>query len=124
MFWRRAVPAIFIFIFAIAARAQPHIAPFQPSGWSAPVVVTTNPNSPPNTPILYNTNDIYVNWSVINNGTANASTTFYVDVYSNSVFVNRWTIPNLPRNNYEFIDDQNSYNLGQFPAGANTVSIV
>jgi hypothetical protein len=124
MSWLRAVPAIFILIFTIAAQAQPHMAPYQPSGWSAPVVVTTNPNSTTNTPAIYTTNEVYVNWAVINNGTTGASSTFYVYVYTNSVYVTSWSIGSLGRNSYEYVDGVNSYNLGQFPAGTNTVSIV
>src|SRR5580692_1827402 len=98
----RIVPAIFIVIFAVAARAQPNITPYQPPGWSAPVVVTTSTSSTTNTSPLYTTNEIYLDWCVLNNGTANATTPFSVYLYTNSVFMTSRTINSLPRNTYTY----------------------
>jgi hypothetical protein len=120
MSWLRIVPATFILIFAAAAHAQPNITPFQPPGWSAPVVVTTSPGSTTNSTI-YTTNGIYVDWSVLNNGTANATTTFKVYLYTNSVFMSSRTLSSLPENNYTFVT---GISIGEFPAGTNTVILV
>jgi len=119
----RAALAFFILFFAVIARAQPDITPFQPGGWSDKVVVTTNPNSLTNTPTLYTTNQIYVDWAVINSGNATASTTFYVDLYTNGVYVTSWPIGNLPPNYYTDVS-QPGFGVGQFPAGTNTIELV
>ncbi|MGA2177942.1 MAG: hypothetical protein ABSH38_23590, partial [Verrucomicrobiota bacterium] len=60
-FWALAAPATF---------ALPNLTPYAPSGWSDKIVVskvtgTTTDSSP-----LYTTDTLYVDWAVINNGTA------------------------------------------------------
>lgn len=121
--WLRTIPTIFILVFSIAANAQPNIVPFQPPGWSAPVVVTTDPNSITTTSPLYTTNEIYVDWAVLNDGTAPANTTFYVDLYTNSVYLTSWVIPNLPADSYEYVAGP-AFDVGQFSAGVNTIELV
>lgn len=119
--WLRAIPAIFILIFAFAAQAQPNLIPFQPPGWSDKVVVTTIPGSTNDTSPLYATNDIRVDWAVLNNGNATASTTFYVDLYTNSVLMTSFARSGLPQNFYTYVTN---IDAGKFPAGANTIELV
>ncbi len=119
-----AVAAIFILIAVVTAQAQPYIAPATFPGWSAPILVTTNPDSTTDTSPLYSTNDIYINWSVQNTGNANADSTFYVYLYTNSVYVTSWEIGGLPEGYYEYVSGVNSFNAGEFPAGTNTVEVV
>src|SRR5580704_2543730 len=120
--WLRGVLAIFILIFAVTTHASPYITPYTPSGWSSPVVVTTNPSSITNTPTIYTTNEIYVDWSVINESNANANSTFYVDLYTNSVYMTSWTINGgLPGHSYTYVT---GFGPLQFPTGTNTVELV
>ncbi len=119
----RGVLVIFTLFFAAAAGAQPYLAPFQPTGWSDKVVVTTDPNSTTDTSTLYTTNVIYVDWAVINSGNATASTPFDVDLYTNSVYVTSWTIESLPPDAREYVADP-GFEVGEFPSGTNTIEIV
>lgn len=120
-YWLRAVPAIFILVFTANVQAQPDIVPYQPAGWSDKVVATTNPNSTTDTSPLYSTNEVYVDWAVKNIGDETASATFDVDLYTNSVYVTSWTANNLQPGYYEYVD---GFDLGQFPAGTNTIELV
>ena len=117
------VQAFFVLIFAIAAQAQPYITPYQPGGWSDKIIVTTNPNSTIDTSPLYTTNEIYVDWSVINSGNAAATTAFDIDLYTNSVYLTSWSFGGLPQGSYGYVADP-GFDVGQFPAGTNTVEIV
>src|ERR1700679_268029 len=117
------VRAFFVLVFAIAAQAQPYITPYQPGGWSDKVVITTNPNSTTDTSPLYTTNEIYVDWSVINSGNAQATTAFDVDLYTNSVYLTSWSFGGLPQGSYGYVADP-GFDVGRFPAGTNTVEIV
>lgn len=121
--WLRAVLATFVLFLLIAARAQPYIAPYQPAGWSAPVVVTTDPNSTTDSPAIYTTNEIYIDWAIINSGNATANSTFYIYLYTNSVYASGWSSGGLPPDYYSYIA-QPGYDAGQFPAGTNTVELV
>lgn len=119
--WLRAVPAILVLIFAVAARAQPYITPFQPPGWSDKVVVTADKGSTTDTSPLFSTNEIYVDWAVINSGNANANSTFYIDLYANSIFVTSWYVTSLPEDYYSPLT---GFDAGQFPVGTNTIELV
>ena len=122
--WLPAFVPIFILILTVTARAQPYMTPYQPDGWSDSVVVTTDPNSTTDTSPLYSTNEIYVDWAVANEGTADGNTDFYVDLYTNSVYVTSWDIyGGLPANYYTAINDP-AFDVGQFPVGTNTIELV
>ena len=117
----QAVLATFILFVAVTAGAQPYIAPCQPPGWSDSLVVTTDPNSTTDSSAIFTTNEVYVDWAVINSGNATTSTSFYVDLYTNSVYAASWVIHNLPVNAVVPVP---GVNMGQFPAGTNTIELV
>ena len=121
--WLRAVLAMVVLFVAVAAGAQPYITPYQPSGWSDSVVVTTDPNSTTDTSPLFTTNEVYIDWAIANEGTADADTPFYVDIYTNSIYVTTWDITSLPVDYYTYIA-QPGFDVGKFPAGTNTIELV
>jgi hypothetical protein len=118
--WLQAILAISVFISAVAARAQT-ITPYQPSGWSDKVVVTTTSGSTTDTSPLFTTNDLYVDWAIANTTGTPANSTFYVDLYTNSVFVKRWTYASLPSLTFT---DIKGFHLGHLPVGVNTIELV
>ena len=64
--------------------AQPNLTPYQPSGWSDKIVVSNQTGTNTDDSPLYTTDTLYVDWAVINNGTAPApATTWYIDLYVN-----------------------------------------
>ena len=117
----RAVLAIFILFFAVAAGAQSPIQFYQPSGWSDSVVVTTDPNSTTDTSPLYTTNEIYVDWAILNNDAA--IVTFDVDLYTNSVYVTTLNVSGLPSGYYTYVA-QPAFDVGQFPAGVTQLKLL
>ena len=108
----------------VAPVSQPNLTPVQPSGWSAPIVVSnvtgTNTDSSP----LYTTNNLYVDWAVTNNGAAATAAAFtsalYVD--GNSVPITTFNTPSPlgVGSNSTALD----YNIGSLSAGTHTLRIV
>ncbi len=123
IFRPQTVLVFFILVFALAAHAQPYITPYQPLGWSDKVVVTTNPNSTTDTSTIYSTNTLYVDWAVANYTNFNATTTIYVDLYTNSVFMTSWPINSMSAYSYVAVHNP-GVNIGELAAGTNTVELV
>ena len=102
-----------------AAFALPNLAPYLPSGWSDKIVVstttiTTTDNSP-----LYTTDNLYVDWAVVNNG-ASAATAYYVYLYVDGEYKTYWTVSSQNANTYSYASD---YSLGTLSAGTHTITI-
>lgn len=110
----------FIFLLTVTAHGQAYIIPYQPSGWSDKLVVTTNPSSITNTPTIYTTNEIYVDWCIANIGNATAKTTFYVNLYTNSIFMSSQPVNGLPAGFYETF---RGIAVGELPAGTATIEM-
>ena len=101
---------------------KPNLTPYQPSGWSDKIVVSnatgTNTDSSP----LYTTDTLYVDWAVINNGSAATSSAFATQLYVDGVLKYTWTNgPSLNPGNYVSTQD---YPIGLLSAGSHTVKIV
>jgi hypothetical protein len=105
-----------------SASVSPNLTPYQPSGWSDKIVVskvagTTTDSSP-----LYTTDTLYVDWAVINNGTAATSVVFSTDLYLDGTKIYSWsTNPPLNPNYYIYLSD---YSIGPLSAGTHTLRIV
>jgi M6 family metalloprotease-like protein len=56
--------------------AMPNLAPYQPSGWSAPVVVSRTTGTNTDDANLSTTDTIYVDWAVLNDSAADITTAF------------------------------------------------
>ena len=106
----------------VTSCAQPNLTPYQPSGWSDKIVVSkttgTNTDSSP----LYTTDTLYVDWAVINNGTAATTTTYYTTLYVDGVARQSW--PTSPPHNPNFYVSVTDYSIGTLSAGTHTIKIV
>ncbi len=103
------------------AKAQPNLTPYKPSGWSDKVVVTTSSSGTVDTTPLLATDTLYVDWCVINSGTANVTTTFEVDINVDGNLSQSWDVGALPVNNYEYVT---GYPIGSLAAGTHTIEVV
>src|SRR5439155_12395556 len=55
----------------------PDLRPYQPPGWSDHIVVSSTPGTNTDAATLLSTDTLYVDWSVLNNGSAATSARFY-----------------------------------------------
>ncbi|MGH9364613.1 MAG: CARDB domain-containing protein [Thermoanaerobaculia bacterium] len=115
-----AVPALGL---AGASQGQPlpNLTPFQPTGWSDKIVVSktagTNSDSSP----LVATDTLYVDWALINNGSAATGARFYAELYVDGALRASWfTDPPLNPNFYAYVED---YSIGPLSVGTHTLRI-
>lgn len=100
---------------------QPNLAPYQPDGWSAQIVVSKTTGTNTDSTALYATDTLYVDWAVLNSGGPTAArfhSALYVD---GDLKLNWYTDPPLNSYYYTYVTD---YSLGSLAAGAHTLTIV
>ena len=101
---------------------QPNLTPYQPAGWSDKIVVSNTTGTINDTTPFYTTDSLYVDWSVINNGTTSTTSTFYTTLYVDDVAQNTWYTdsPLGINQNVQILD----YSIGALSAGDHTIRIV
>ncbi len=83
---------------------EPNLAPYTPSGWDYPIV----PSSVTGTGTvgtLYTYQNTYIDWSVINNGTANIVGRFYSCLYLDNAELSCWYTDDLGASWWAWISD-------------------
>ena len=98
-----------------------NLTPYQPSGWDSKIVISNVTGTHTSSTVMYPTDNLYIDWAVINNGTANTSTTFYTRLYVDGSLRNTWNTGSLPANYYTFVND---YSIGTLTPGFHTLRIV
>jgi hypothetical protein len=107
--------------FAIS-NTLPNLTPYQPNGWSDKIVVSNTPGTNTDSSPLRTTDTLYVDWAIINNGTAAIGSAFneilYVDGIAKQTFVTN------PPMNVSAITSFQDYSIGSLSAGTHTIRIV
>lgn len=110
----------------VVNKQEPNLTPYKPQGWSDKIVVTNSPscsagNCVASSPLLP-TDNLYVNWAIINKGSAATSVTFYIDLYLDGTKIFQWhDDPPLDPNNYTY---EINHQIGSLSAGSHTLEIV
>lgn len=99
----------------------PDLTPYKPSGWSDKIVVSKTTGTTTDDTNLTENDTLYVDWAVINQGDADITTTFYVDLYVDGVFKQRFSIASLRKNSPTSYSD---YSIGKLSVGTHTIKIV
>lgn len=100
---------------------QPNLTPFQPTGWSDKIVVSTVTDTRTDDSNFTPSDTLYVDWAVINNGAAPVNSSFTVALYLDDVLRASWSVaPPVDVNNGVAVSD---YNLGTLAAGTHTLRI-
>ena len=121
-FASRAIVAAALSVCALNIIAQPNLTPYQPSGWSDKVVVTRTAGSTNDSTGLSTADTLYVDWAVINDGTASTGGGFFNYLYVDGNIVGEFDQGgSLPVNAYAFYTN---FNIGQLTTGPHTVEIV
>lgn len=94
---------------------------YQRSGWDNKLVLSTVTGTNTSAPAFYNNQDIYVDWSVWNNGTVAVPETFHSKLYVDGVQKGNWFTAGLAANYTAYIAD---HNIGKLAIGNHTIRIV
>ena len=103
-----------------------YLVPYNPTGWFDKLVVSNSPscsdtNCTESSSFLQ-TDTLYVNWAVVNNGSAATSVTFYTNLYIDGKQINQWyTDPPMDPTYYIYVMN---YQVGSLSAGGHSIEIV
>jgi hypothetical protein len=102
-------------------RAELNLAPYTPTGWSGPLVVSTQAGNTTTASTITTADNVYIDWAFINQGNAAITTPFQTELLLDGTQVQTWpaTVPLNP-SDYTHITD---YSLGQLAAGTHTVTV-
>jgi subtilisin family serine protease len=107
-------------VLASSPGSLPDLLPFQPSGWSDKLVVATSAGTTTDSMTLTSADILYVDWAVLNNGSASTANSFTVALYLDGVLRTSWSCAALPAQYYTYIQD---YALGWLSAGSHILQI-
>ncbi|MGO9469526.1 MAG: CARDB domain-containing protein, partial [Isosphaeraceae bacterium] len=110
------------YTFTVTQPPLPDLAPYTPSGWSGPLLVTTMSGSTTTATTVSTTNNVYIDWAFINQGNAPINTAYQFELLLDGTVVTTWSgaLP-LDANFYTYVTD---YSLGQLTAGSHTVTVI
>ena len=105
----------------LAVTQLPNLVPYKQATWSDKIVITTSAQSTTDTPLLHDTDELYLSWAVLNSDPgANIGEKFYTGVFLDNVLVETWWSDGLDLGNYAFVT---GYDLGKLSAGQHSVRI-
>jgi hypothetical protein len=108
--------------FTVGTSGAPALAPYQPSGWSAPVVVSVTPGTQVDSPTLSSSQTLYASYAVANVGSAATTATFYSDLLLDGAPLQTfYSNPPLSPGNYTYLKD---YSFGPLAPGVHTLELV
>jgi hypothetical protein len=100
---------------------QPNLTLYQPAGWSDKIVVSNVSGTNTDNGGLLFTDTLYVDWAVLNGGSANIDASFTVELYVDDMFRDFWTAS--PPTNVAGEVRVEDYNLGSLSNGTHTLRI-
>jgi hypothetical protein len=103
-------------------QSMPNLAPYQPPSWSDKIAVTTSPTGVTDNGLLYDTDQLFVNWAVVNDSTTTINTPFNVALYLDGTLFRTTTISNLQGGHFYSLPS--NLPIGQLPPGQHTLRVV
>jgi immune inhibitor A len=99
----------------------PNLAPYTPAAWSDKIVVSKTTGTTTDDSQLIPSDALYVDWAVLNSGSAATAVRFYTELYVDGALKTSWYVdPPLNANYYIYIAD---YSIGSLAAGTHTIKI-
>jgi hypothetical protein len=100
---------------------QPNLAPYTPTNWSGPIVVSKTTGSNTDGSGFTTSDILYVDWAAVNNSNVNITTSFNITLRVDGATVNTWSRDSLNQGTYVYAQD---YSLGKLTAGNHTIEMV
>lgn len=98
----------------------PNLAFYQPDDWSAPVVISTQPGTFTDSPVITPADTLYLDFAVANFGTASASASFQITLHIDGVLHMTWISDPLDAGFYAYASD---FSIDSLSPGAHTFQI-
>jgi C1A family cysteine protease len=97
-----------------------NVVPYQPTGWDDKIVISTVQGTKTNTSVIYDDQNIYFDWALINNGTCDITQKFYTNLIVDGVQYASYYTDMLNSSYYAYISD---ISLAPLSAGTHTIRI-
>jgi hypothetical protein len=102
------------------SEAKPNLKPYLPSGWSEAMVVSTSTGTNTNASVFYETDTIYLDWAILNDGNVVAGPCT-INLLLDGAKIMAWTTSELKTDYYTWVSD---YSLGTLSAGTHTLKVM
>jgi hypothetical protein len=99
----------------------PNLTPYKPSGWTDKILVAKTKGSIADDTPLYSSDELYVDFAVINNGQMSTLNPFYVALFVDGAKRDEWNIAALPAGQHHTSLD---YSIGKLKPGSHQIKIV
>jgi hypothetical protein len=109
------------YTFTVTPPPLPAFAPDTPSGWSGPLVVSTQKGTTTSASTVGITDTVYIDWAFSDQSSAAITTPFQTELLLDGKVIQTWSFTGLGANQVEMKTD---INLGVLPAGAHTVTVI
>ncbi len=106
----------------ISVLAPPNLTTYRPTGWTAPIVVSTQTATSVDSASLTTNDSLYLDFAILNNGASPVTTSFQVKLYVDGV--ERASFPVFPPLNPSIYLYWTDYSLGRLAAGTHSLRIV
>ncbi len=110
------------FTFTVTPPGLPDLAPYTPTGWSAPLVVTTRSGNTVTAATVTTANTVYIDWAFINQGSSAITTNYQTELLLDGTQIHTWAA-DVPLNP-NFFTYITGFDLGQLSAGSHTVTVI
>lgn len=111
------------FISAAVVPAPPDIAPTTPSGWAAPLIVTTSADSRTDADLIYDDENVYVCWAAGRTPlSGDVDQMFHVELLLDGARAGLWTFSPQDINAADNIE-VTAFELGTLPAGTHLLAL-
>jgi hypothetical protein len=88
------------YVIVTGTDSLPNLVPYTPSGWSGPIVCSTDPDTIAEDTLVAG-KPYYISWAVANFGSADVTDTFHVVILDTTFGVfQAWAVPSLPQGSY------------------------
>ncbi|HEY9174131.1 MAG TPA: IPT/TIG domain-containing protein, partial [Verrucomicrobiae bacterium] len=98
----------------------PNLTPWQPAGWSAPLVVSTATNTTTDAVTLSEGQTLYLDWAVANDSDTALTNRFHTRLYVDNLLRQEWFTDGLGAHFYAFVTD---FNLGVLSVGGHALRL-
>ena len=106
----------------VTSAALPDLVPYQPTGWSAPLVVSTTSGVFTTAATITSSQTLYIDSAMFNNGPGTAATGIKNEVLIDGIVVSTWTTNGATPTNYYAHDD--NVQVNPLTAGKHVVKFI
>lgn len=103
------------------SEAKPNLVGYRPAGWSDSIVLSNKKGTSSDDDPLLSTDTVYVDWAVLNNGSAPTDKRFFITLYiDNAAFASWYVNPPLDVSYYAYVTD---FSIGKLSPGDHSVAL-